>query len=63
MSDQERISPYNVKTISTRQEMRIKLGDYKLTKFSKLPLQELYERWDQYQYLDNCPPTPPLTQH
>ena len=19
--------------------------------------------WDQYQYLGNCPPTPPLTQH
>ena len=21
------------------------------------------EKWDQYQYLGNCPPTPPLTQH
>ena len=21
------------------------------------------ESWDQYQYLGNCPPTPPLTQH
>ena len=21
-----------------------------------------YKKWDQYQYLGNCPPTPPLTQ-
>ena len=21
------------------------------------------EKWYQYQYLGNCPPTPPLTQH
>ena len=31
-------------------------------KFSELTLQELKDDVDQYQYLGNCPPTPPLTQ-
>ena len=37
MSDQDRISPYNINTISNRQVMRIKkkfqLGDYKLIQY------------------------------
>ena len=40
MSDQERISPYNINTISSRQVMRIKkknqLGDYKLIQYQIL---------------------------
>ena len=48
MSDQDRISPYNINTISTREVMRIKtninLGIISLsnTTFSELTLQELY---------------------
>ena len=50
MSDQDRISPYNINTVSTRQVMRIKKNinwgiiDWSNTKFSKLTLQELYGR-------------------
>ena len=40
MSDQDRISPYNINTISTRQVMRNKekyqLGDYKLIQYQIL---------------------------
>ena len=39
MSDQERISPYNIHTISSRQVMRIKkyqLGDYSLIQYQIL---------------------------
>ena len=40
MSDQDRISPYNINTISSRQVMRIKkninLGDYKLIQYQIL---------------------------
>ena len=40
MSDQDRISPYNINTISNRQVMRIKkkyqLGDYKLIQYQIL---------------------------
>ena len=39
-SDQDRISPYNINTISSRQVMRIKkninLGDYKLIQYQIL---------------------------
>ena len=46
MSDQERISPYNINTISTRKVMRIKKKDQGIiswsnTKFSELSLLEL----------------------
>ena len=50
MSDQARISPYNVNTMSSRQVMRrkknINQGTISLynPKFSKLTLQELYGR-------------------
>ena len=50
MSDQDRISPYNVITISSRQVMRIKKNidkgiiSWSKTKFSKLTSQELYGR-------------------
>ena len=50
MSDQDRISPYNVITISSRQVMRIKKNidkgiiSWSNTKFSKLTSQELYGR-------------------
>ena len=39
MSDQHKISPYNINTISSRQVMRIKkyqLGDYKLIQYQFL---------------------------
>ena len=48
ISDQDRISPYNINTISSRQVMRIKkisIGELLIdqnTKFSKLTSQELY---------------------
>ena len=48
MSDQDRISPYNIRTISSRQMMKIKknfnLGiiGWSNTKFSKLTLQKNY---------------------
>ena len=48
MSDQARISPYNIITVSTRQVMRMKknfnLGiiSWSNIKFSDLTLQELY---------------------
>ena len=48
MSDQDRISPYNIKTISTREVMRIQktmnlgLISWSSTKFSELTLSELY---------------------
>ena len=48
MSDQDRISPYNINTISTKEVMRIKkninLGiiSWSNTKFSELTLYELY---------------------
>ena len=47
MSDQERISPYNINTISTRLVMRIKKNinwgiiSWSHTKFSELTLKEL----------------------
>ena len=50
MSDQDRISPYNVITISSRQVMRIKKNidkgiiSWSNTKFSKLTSEELYGR-------------------
>ena len=50
MSDQDRISPYNIITISRRQVMRIKkiidkgIISWSNTKFSKLTSQELYGR-------------------
>ena len=50
MSDQDKISPCIVSTISTGQVMRIKKNinwgiiDWSNTKFSKLTLQELYGR-------------------
>ena len=49
MSDQDRISPYNINTISSRQVTRIKKNNNKIiswsnTKFSKLTSQELYSR-------------------
>ena len=50
MSDQDRISPYNINTISSRQVMRIKKNinkgiiSWSNTKFSKLTSQELYSR-------------------
>ena len=50
MSDQDRISPYNINTTSSRQVMRIKkniiLGiiNWSNPKFSKLTSQELYSR-------------------
>ena len=50
MNDQDRISPYNINTISSRQEMRIwKNINYRIiswlnTKFSKLTSLELYGR-------------------
>ena len=50
MSDQDRISPYNINTISSRQVMRIKKNinkgiiSWSNTKFSKLTSQELYGR-------------------
>ena len=50
MSDQDRISPYNINTISGRQVMRKKKNinqriiSWSNTKFSKLTPQELYDR-------------------
>ena len=50
MSDQDRISPYNIDTISCRQVMRIKKNinqgiiGWSKTKFSRVTLQELYDR-------------------
>ena len=50
MSDQDRISPYNINTISSRQLMRITKNvdkgiiSWSDTKFSKLTSQELYGR-------------------
>ena len=50
MSDQDRISPYNINTVSSRQAMGIKnninLGiiSWSSTKFSELTSQELYHR-------------------
>ena len=50
MSDQDKISPYNIDTISSRQVMRIKkninqgIVSWSNTKFSKLTSQELYDR-------------------
>ena len=50
MSDQDKISPYNIDTISSRQVMRIKKNInqgiicWSYTKFSKLTSQELYDR-------------------
>ena len=32
-------------------------------KYEELKKNRCFEVSDQYQYLDNCPPTPPLTQH
>ena len=48
----DRISRYDINIISSKQEMRIKKNiHYGIISWS-----------DQYQYLGNCPPTPPLTQ-
>ena len=50
MSDQDRISPYNINIISCRQVMRIKKDinqgfiSWSKTKFSKVTSQELYDR-------------------
>ena len=49
MHNQERISPYNINTISSSQVMRIKKNDKSIiswsnTKFSKLTSWELYDR-------------------
>ena len=50
MSDQDRISPYNIDTTSNRQVMRIKKNIYQgvinwsNTKFSELTSQELNDR-------------------
>ena len=50
MSDQDRISPYNINTTSSRQVMRMKKNTSKEiiswsnTKFSKLTSQELYDK-------------------
>ena len=50
MSDQDRISSYNINIISSRQAMRIKnnisygIINWFKTKFSKLTSQELYSR-------------------
>ena len=50
MSDQDRISPYNINTISSRQVMRIKKSisegiiSWSNTKFSKLTSQHWYGR-------------------
>ena len=50
MSDQDRISPYNINIISCRQVMRIKkdinqgIISWSKTKFSKVTSQELYDR-------------------
>ena len=50
-SDQDRISPYNIDTISSRQVMRIEKNinhgiiSWSNTKFSELTLWELYGRW------------------
>ena len=50
MSDQDRISPYNINTVSTRQVMRINKNinwgiiSWSNNKFLKLTLQELYGR-------------------
>ena len=46
MSDQDRISPYNIITVWNRQEMSNDINQLGIswsnTKFSKLTLQELY---------------------
>ena len=50
MSDQDRISPYNINTISSMQVMRIKKNlssgiiSWSNAKFSELTSQELYGR-------------------
>ena len=50
MSDQDRIQnfslqcQYNIKQTKDGNKEKYQLGDYKLTKFSKPPLQELYEK-------------------
>ena len=56
MSDQDRISPYNIYTISTRQVMRRKTNinvgiiSWSNTKFSELTLKELYSwQWGKLQ--------------
>ena len=53
MSDQDRISPYNINTISSRQVMKYKKNinwgiiSRPSTKFSKLISQELYGRQEE----------------
>ena len=53
MSDQDRVSPYNINIISSRQVMRMKKNinqgiiSWSNTKFSKLTPQELYDRQEQ----------------
>ena len=48
MSDQDRISPYNIKQTSDEKKEKHQLGDYwlswSITKFSKLTSKELYGR-------------------
>ena len=50
MSDQDRISPYNINTKSRRQEMRTKKSinkgviSWSNTKFSEVTLEDLYSR-------------------
>ena len=56
MSDQDRISPYNINTISSRQVMRIKkyqLGDYKLIQYQFLQTNMKTTVWQTVRRITN----------
>ena len=57
MSDQERISPHNISTISSRQVMRMKkninLGDYKLIQYQILQTNIIKTVWQTVKRITN----------
>ena len=57
MSDQDRISPYNISTISSRQVMRIKkdidYGDYKLIQYQILQTNITRTVWQTLRRITN----------
>ena len=56
MSDQERISPYNINAISTRQVMKIKksyLGDYRLIQYQILQTNIRRTIWQTVRRINN----------
>ena len=56
MSDRERISPYNINTVSGRQVRRIKktqLGDYKLIQYQILRIGVMSILWQKVGRISN----------